>query len=138
MSCQIDYAITVNGNSENDGELGNAQPTKLVGVGVIRLQVNLSRRSTDSLTAYDFFCEGFMEIKLHLFAAFGSYLPTNSKGRTATLTVHEGMTIRDLLLQVGIPLADVKLVSANGKQTIMEYRMQKGDTIGIYPPVSGG
>jgi sulfur carrier protein ThiS len=79
-----------------------------------------------------------MEIKLHLFAAFGNYLPANSKGRTATLTVHEGMTIKDLLQQVGIPLTDVKLVSANGKQTAMEYRMQEGDTIGIYPPVAGG
>ena len=79
-----------------------------------------------------------MKIEIRLFASFSRYLPPHAEGQKAEMTLKEGTTVKDLLVQLGVPLESVKLVFVNGIHTPLDYMIEDGDRIGAFPPVAGG
>ena len=79
-----------------------------------------------------------MIIELRLFASLARYLPDKSDGRSFTMEVHGGTTVKDILEKVGVPLGEVKLIFLNGIRSEMESSLKDGDRLGVFPPVAGG
>lgn len=76
-----------------------------------------------------------MKIEVHLFATLARYLPAGSH---RFMEVGEGTTVRDLLVELGVPQAEVKLIFLNGVHAGLDTVLEDGGRLGIFPPVGGG
>jgi len=74
------------------------------------------------------------QIHLKLFATLRKYLPEKPEA----YPIEPGMTIRDLIQQLGVPVSDVKLIFINSVKSDMAARLKGGERIGLFPPVGGG
>lgn len=75
-----------------------------------------------------------MRVDVQCFATLASYGP-----KQGSMDIREGTRIRDLLEDLGIPEAEVRLVFVNGQnRSDRSYRIKPGDRVGIFPPVGGG
>ena len=78
-----------------------------------------------------------MKIECRLFASLSRYMPEPWKN-ASQVEVREGMTVRDLLESIKVPLDAVKVVFINGVHASADEVLQDGDRVGIFPPVAGG
>ncbi len=76
-----------------------------------------------------------MKIELHLYATLRQYEP---EGHQGVLEIEDGTTVEDLLVTMGVPLEQAKLVYVNGRRVNLDYTFKDGDRVGIFPPVAGG
>lgn len=77
-----------------------------------------------------------MEIDVEFFAYLIDFSPTGQK--KISLTVEEGVTLQNLLAKFGIPHNVEKICLVNGTFYPEEKTLQQGDTVRIYPMLSGG
>lgn len=75
-----------------------------------------------------------IEIELRLFATLTQYTPPTPEA----FRVPRDTTAEGLLLELGIPREEAKLIFINGKKHEADYELRKGDRVGIFPPVGGG
>ncbi len=75
-----------------------------------------------------------MHIHLRLFATLRAYAPDN----TEAYPIIPGMTAKDIVNQLNIPLAEAKLIFINSIRKDIESPLADGDRVGIFPPVGGG
>ncbi|MCP4117199.1 MAG: MoaD/ThiS family protein [Desulfobacteraceae bacterium] len=75
-----------------------------------------------------------MEIELRLFATLTKYLPPEPEA----YRVPGDTTVEKLLIELGIPREETKLIFINGKKHELDYWLSQGDRVGIFPPVGGG
>ena len=73
-------------------------------------------------------------IDLRLFATLQKFSPDNSEAFVIT----PGVTVRELLEQIGVPIEKAKLVFVNGLKKDLEVKLNGGERVGIFPPVGGG
>jgi molybdopterin converting factor small subunit len=73
-------------------------------------------------------------ITLKLFADLSRFLPKSSEA----FPVEEGTTIRDLIAGLNIPGDQARLIFVNGRKEGLDYVLNPGDRVGIFPPVGGG
>ncbi|MBW2108052.1 MAG: MoaD/ThiS family protein [Deltaproteobacteria bacterium] len=73
-------------------------------------------------------------IALKLFASLKRYTPAQAD----RFSITPGLTIADLLKELNVPLAEVKLVFVNGVKQDMNMPLKDGDRVGIFPAVGGG
>jgi molybdopterin synthase sulfur carrier subunit len=59
-------------------------------------------------------------------------------GQAFPVELPEGATVCDLVEQLGLPPAQVKIVFVNGLVRTPEQILTDGDELGIFPPVGGG
>jgi len=50
----------------------------------------------------------------------------------------DGRTVADLIGQLHIDIADVKVIFINGVHATAEQQLHDGDRVGIFPAVGGG
>ncbi len=50
----------------------------------------------------------------------------------------EGATVRDLAMQIGLPLEYLRIITVNGKQETLDCVLTDGDLIYFFPPAIGG
>jgi sulfur-carrier protein len=77
-----------------------------------------------------------MSIKVRYFASLGERL-----GRTESdLKVTQNMTVRDawLIDTSGMPLPDNLLAAVNMEYADLDAKVQDGDEVAFFPPVTGG
>ena len=74
-------------------------------------------------------------IQLKLYATLQKRMPD---GDTDRFEIDAGMTVRQLLAALDIPVSDAKLVFVNGKKASLTTALNGGERIGIFPPVGGG
>ena len=79
-----------------------------------------------------------MKIELHLFASLAEYMPPRADDGSNFLKTEEGVTINDVLLQLGVPKNAVKIVFVNGIITKVDDVLHDGDRLGVFPAVAGG
>jgi len=82
--------------------------------------------------------EKSMEIEVNLFASLARLKPADAGRKSWQVQCDEGTTVSTLLLQIGIPEKEVKLIFRNGIMSSPEEMLQDGDRLGIFPPVGGG
>ncbi len=73
-------------------------------------------------------------IELKLYATLGKYAPPHADRHAIT----PGTTIGQLLRELEIPAASVKLVFVDGRRADLETPLQGGERVGLFPPVGGG
>jgi molybdopterin converting factor small subunit len=80
-----------------------------------------------------------MNIELNLYASLRTYAPNAGRGEDRNPTeVQDGITIRELLAQLRVPIEAVKIIFLNGVQANGDETLQDGDRVGVFPPVAGG
>jgi sulfur-carrier protein len=73
-------------------------------------------------------------VQIKLFATLRKFQPLNGDD----YPVDSGMTIRDVVDRLGIPIKEAKLIFINGKKGELSTVLHGGERIGIFPPVGGG
>ncbi len=74
-----------------------------------------------------------MQIKLLPVATLKKYF-----GSGYIYEVAEGTTIKDLLLEYSVPLKMIMFATANKDSVSIQYEINNGDEIVLYPFISGG
>ena len=73
-------------------------------------------------------------IELKLFATLKRFKPEDSDN----YPIRSGLTVSDLLGQLGIPPAEVNLVFINDQRGNLTATLEGGERISIFPPLGGG
>jgi molybdopterin converting factor small subunit len=79
-----------------------------------------------------------MNIEVQLFATLTQYLPPETDGRRAFLTVPEGATVGEALAQLGVPRKFTKLIFIDSVHQKPDTVLQDGNVLSIFPPIAGG
>ncbi len=79
-----------------------------------------------------------MHIQVNLFATLSRYKPAGGTKEALTMTCEDGATIQELLVQIGLPMEQVKLIFLNGVHAQADTVLRDGDRVGVFPPVGGG
>ncbi|MFH1152320.1 MAG: MoaD/ThiS family protein [Pseudomonadota bacterium] len=75
-----------------------------------------------------------IDITIKLFANLVTYLPRSGE----TYPVRNGVSVGELIAELGIPADQAKLIFVNGRKQELDYILAQGDRVGIFPPVGGG
>jgi molybdopterin converting factor small subunit len=59
-------------------------------------------------------------------------------GSRLELDLPEDSTLVDLVTHLALPKEQVKVTFVNAKARDLDYHLQPGDEVGIFPPVGGG
>jgi len=73
-------------------------------------------------------------IDLRLFFILQKFNPTSP----GTFAITPGVTVRDMLEQLGVPIEKAKLIFVNGLKKDLDVALKGGERVGIFPPVGGG
>ena len=79
-----------------------------------------------------------MDIEVNLFASLARLKPDDAGGKSWRVKCDEGTTVSKLLVHIGVPEKEVKLIFRNGIMCSHEETLHDGDRVGIFPPVGGG
>ncbi len=79
-----------------------------------------------------------MKVEVRLFATFTRYLPDHAEGHKIVLELADGTTAKQVLVQLRVPLEEIKLVFINSVHAEIEDVLKDGDRMGVFPPVGGG
>ncbi|MBT4107401.1 MAG: MoaD/ThiS family protein [Proteobacteria bacterium] len=83
-----------------------------------------------------------MQITFKLFAGLSQYLPSGSVRNSASIDLEPDETVHQFIHRQKVPSTEVHLVLVNGKYLSdterMDYVLEAGDTLAIWPPVAGG
>ena len=79
-----------------------------------------------------------MKGEVRLFASFTKNLPDDAEGQKVILDLAEGTTVKQVLVQLRVPLEEIKLVFINSVHAEIEDVLKDGDRMGAFPPVGGG
>lgn len=77
-------------------------------------------------------------VKVKLFAFLSGYAEGISPGTQFEVELSESASLRDLLKHLGIPSDEAQVTFVNGIIQSLEFCLQAGDEIGIFPPIAGG
>lgn len=78
-----------------------------------------------------------IDIELRLFGDFRQYLDVRL-GEGFNMKIKNGSTIRKLIVAIGIPIDDVKIILVNGRSKDFDDMLFDGDRLAIFPPIAGG
>jgi molybdopterin synthase sulfur carrier subunit len=83
-----------------------------------------------------------VSVKLYAFLAerVAETLPEKGlrPGSPIEIDLPDGGTLSTLVEHLGLPQGEVKLTVVNGRLQELNYRLQSGDEVGIFPPIAGG
>jgi molybdopterin converting factor small subunit len=79
-----------------------------------------------------------MRVGVKLFATLKQYLPGHKLGSPTEIELPDGSTLADLVKQLNLPQAEVKVVFVNARAQPLSYVLNPGDEVGIFPPIGGG
>lgn len=75
-----------------------------------------------------------IHINLKLFALLQRFIPENA----AEYAITNGATVDDVIRQLGIPEGESKFAFVNNKKAEFTQVLHNGDTLGLFPYVTGG
>ncbi len=79
-----------------------------------------------------------MRVGVKLFASLKQYLPGHKLGTPTEVELPAGATLADLVRQLNLPQAEVKVALVNARAQPLSYVLQPDDEVGIFPPIGGG
>lgn len=79
-----------------------------------------------------------MEIRVKLFATLSRHAPSAQSGRPLVIDLAPGATIEDLIKKLQLPIPEIKVVFVNGRARPLDWPLNQGDEVGIFPPIGGG
>ena len=79
-----------------------------------------------------------MLIQVKLFATLRRYAGDIPLGQPIPAELPAGATLQDLVERLGIPPDQTKVTFVNGRAQELNWILQPGDEVGIFPPIGGG
>ena len=73
-------------------------------------------------------------IQLKLFAGLTPFSPENAN----RYPIEPGMSVKNLLATLNVPIAKAHLVFINGVKGSLDTPLSGGERVGIFPPIAGG
>jgi molybdopterin converting factor small subunit len=73
-------------------------------------------------------------IQIRLFASLQKFMPASADN----YTIEAGITVGELLQQLGLPHDMIKLIFIDNVQAELTSILKGGERVGIFPPVGGG
>ena len=88
-----------------------------------------------------------MKITVRLFATLVNFVPEAiaaqypqgiRAGQSFEMELREGSTLADLVAHLALPSDQTKVAFVNARARALDYRLEAGDEVGIFPPIGGG
>ncbi len=79
-----------------------------------------------------------MKIEVALYATLSQYLPKGSQGHKAIIEYADGVTVGQVIDQLGIPKPYPTMVLVNGIYADPNTLLKEGDLLALFPPLAGG
>ena len=79
-----------------------------------------------------------MRVRMKLFASLCRYLSDAAPGIPFEMEVLDGATLADLVDRLKLPREEVKVFFVNGRARPIDWPLEPGDDVGIFPLVAGG
>jgi molybdopterin synthase sulfur carrier subunit len=79
-----------------------------------------------------------MRIRVKLFASLCRYFSGAAPGIPFDIDVPDGSTLTDLMDRLKLPRQEVKLFFVNGRARPVDWPLEAGDDVGIFPLIAGG
>ena len=79
-----------------------------------------------------------MLIQVKLFATLRRYAGDTLPGQPIPVELPAGATLQDLVDQLDLPPEETKVVFVNARAQELDWVLQEGDEVGIFPPIGGG
>lgn len=79
-----------------------------------------------------------MHIRVKLFATLTRHVVDARSGIPLEIDIPEGSTIADLIKKLRLPDPEIKVVFVNGRSRPLDWPLNPGDEVGIFPPIGGG
>lgn len=79
-----------------------------------------------------------MKIEVSLYGTLAQYLPEGTSGRTAIADCPDGVTVEQVLDQLGIPKPYPTMLLVNGIHADPNTLLKEGDLLALFPPLAGG
>ncbi len=70
-----------------------------------------------------------------LFAALREYI---DGARSVEVEIQPDQTIERVLLDLGVPLKQTRIIFRNNRAAALSDRLQDGDRLGVFPAIGGG
>jgi len=74
-----------------------------------------------------------VEVEVRLFATL-----REGRFKQQKFSLDNGVSVENLLQQLGISPKDVSILLVNGRDAFFEQKLKDGDVISIFPPIGGG
>ena len=79
-----------------------------------------------------------MRVNVRIYAALCRYVLGVSAGTPIEIELPDGASVADLIEKLKIPAREVKIAFVNGRTRSLDWLLESGDEMGIFPPVGGG
>ena len=79
-----------------------------------------------------------MRVHVKLFAHLRHYLPAAEPGVATAVALPAGATVGDLADRLGLPREEARVVFVNGRARALDWPLEPGDEVGMFPPIGGG
>jgi len=79
-----------------------------------------------------------MRIRVKLFATLARYFKNSTAGTPFEVGISDGATLADLVNQLKLPHEEVKVFFVNGRARPLDWTLEPGDEVGIFPLIAGG
>ena len=79
-----------------------------------------------------------MKIEVQLYATLFQYLPKGAQNRRAVMEFADGITVGQVINQLGIPTQHQNMVLVNGTHAQEDAPLKDGDVLSVFPPIAGG
>ena len=79
-----------------------------------------------------------MQVRVKLYATLSRYLSNTAPGIPIEIEVPSGTTMADLVDRLKLPREEVKLFFVKGRARPIDWPLESGDEVGIFPLIGGG
>ena len=79
-----------------------------------------------------------MQVRVKLYATLSRYLSHKAPGIPVDIEVPKGTTVGDLVNRLKLPREEVKLFFVKGRARSIDWPLEPGDEVGIFPLIGGG
>jgi len=79
-----------------------------------------------------------MRVRVKLYASLSRYYGNVAPGVPFEIEVPEGATMVDLVNHLKLPREEVKLFYVKGRARSIDWPLEPGDEVGIFPLIGGG
>jgi molybdopterin synthase sulfur carrier subunit len=79
-----------------------------------------------------------MLVRVKLYATLSRYLSHTAPGIPFEFEVPNGATVGDLVKGLKLPREEVKLFFVEGRARSIDWPLESGDEVGIFPLIGGG
>ena len=79
-----------------------------------------------------------MRVRVKLFASLCRYFSEAAPGIPFEMEVPDVTTVADLVDRLKLPRQEVKVFFVNGRSRPIDWALEAGDDVGIFPLVAGG